>query len=121
MEDISKLLSVAHQFVGTMKNEQERILEDTAKQYQHEVKVNTPVDTGKLKESIEIHRQSSEKVTITSDVDYAIYVDQGHSTKSGKFVEGKGMFQKAGLNVDNNIEKNTKEMYIKLDKIWGGR
>ena len=64
------------------------------------VKQFTPVDTGTLRGSIR-HEISGDSVRITSDTEYAPYVDQGHVTRGGgTFVPGHHMTDKAMLQAD---------------------
>ncbi len=53
------------------------------------------VDTGRLKNSI-TSRVEEDKAIVGTDVEYAIYVHEGHRTRSGGFVGGRP-FLRAGL------------------------
>ena len=74
----------------------------------------TPVDTGKLKKSYRL-KKTDDTVTLTSDTDYAVYVNDGHALKDGTFVPGKHMLEKGmsrmpvTINQEvNKLLKNTK-------------
>ena len=53
------------------------------------------VDTGRLKNSI-TSRVEGDKAIVGTDVEYAIYVHEGHRTRSGGFVPARP-FLRAGL------------------------
>ena len=78
------------------------------------VKQFTPVDTGTLRGSIR-HEISGDSVRITSDTEYAPYVDKGHATRSGTFVPGHHMFDKAMLQADAVIETEAGRFLRKIN------
>lgn len=53
----------------------------------------TPVDTGKLKKSYTV-TTTNDSAELTNKQDYALYVNDGHSTRNGSsFVPGKHMLE----------------------------
>ena len=78
------------------------------------VKQFTPVDTGTLRGSIR-HEISGDSVRITSDTEYAPYVDKGHATRSGTFVPGHHMTDKAMLQADTVIESEVDPFLRKIN------
>lgn len=58
-----------------------------------EIILNTPVDTGRLRSSIQIE-QIPEGWVIGTNVHYAEFVELGHMTSKGNIVEGRRMFLK---------------------------
>lgn len=70
-------------------------LKDIGEELKSKAQRHTPVSTGKLKNSYEV-KITQDDVELTNATDYAIYVNDGHSTKGGSsFVPGKRMMEKA--------------------------
>ncbi len=46
-----------------------------------------PVDTGKLSRSIEVRKNGAGRQIGSFDVDYALPVEEGYETKTGRFVQ----------------------------------
>src|SRR6185369_13035695 len=58
-----------------------------------EIQSNAPVDTGALRDSVQMIKSTQHTVTIVCGVDYAVPVDQGHKTRGGgSFVEAQPFF-----------------------------
>ena len=64
------------------------------------VKAHTPVDTGTLRNSI-THEVKSREVDIGTNVEYAPYVEYGHRTPSGGFVDARHFLRDG---IMNNLE-----------------
>jgi len=61
----------------------ERALERCGQLWEDRAKVYAPVDTGRLRNSINHHLQSSDTVVTETNVEYAIYQEFGTSRQSG--------------------------------------
>lgn len=70
------------------------------------IKSNTPVDTGKLRDSIKSKVKDNE-VEFYSDVEYAKYVEFGTSKQKGKHMMRDGMMSNVS-NMKTILEKNLK-------------
>lgn len=78
------------------------------------VKLKTPVDTGYLRRSWNME-QGHYRVTIGTNVKYALPVEEGHRTRSGGFVEGKHMLKTTIEEFETEIEEEFDNM-IKI--LW---
>lgn len=47
-------------------------------------KRNCPVDTGRLRASIQYYKINSKACRVKTNVSYAVFVEQGHATRRGK-------------------------------------
>ncbi|WP_407541618.1 HK97 gp10 family phage protein (plasmid) [Deinococcus radiomollis] len=78
-------------FQGTLERVKaavEKALEDTAVEVQADARAMAPYDTGALRDSILPEKVADLEYRVTANVDYSLYVHEGHSTKSGTFVQG---------------------------------
>ena len=91
------------------------LLDQIGNQAAQTVRNATPVDSGRLKQSIRHEVRDSQTVVVSTDVEYAPYVDQGHMTKSGSFVPGRHMFAKALLKADTIVEDGVKTFLARLN------
>lgn len=119
MQDIEKLIKGLSKVKNGYKSESQNVLENVGSDYQENVKANTPVDSGKLKESIQVDIVSKDTIEIYSNVEYAPFVELGHLAKNGKFVKGSGMFQLAEESMEQELNKQVESLFDKLDKMWG--
>ena len=58
-------------------------LEQCGQAYENHAKVYSPVDTGRLRNSIEHHLEGDDTVVIETNVEYAVYQEFGTSRQSG--------------------------------------
>ena len=91
------------------------LMERVGQKVTDKVKQFTPVDTRRLQDSIHHTSISSDSVSVISDVEYAPYVDKGHATRSGTFVPGHHMFDKAMLQADAVIETEADRFLRKIN------
>jgi len=82
-------------------------LEESAEYTLDKLKQNTPVDTGNLRDSNE---KKINTVDYTAEIGpniikapYAFWVDQGHHTRSGSFVDGQFYIQRTILQVRDPV------------------
>lgn len=61
----------------------ERALEMCGQVWENHARDYAPVDTGRLRNSIEHHLESSDTVAVQTNVEYAIYQEMGTSRQSG--------------------------------------
>ena len=64
----------------------ERIIEEWGLVAEGYAKMNCPVDTGRLRNSISHGSEGDDTMVVGTNVEYAPYVELGHTTNSGKFV-----------------------------------
>lgn len=79
------------------------------------IKELTPVDTGYLRDSYEIE-ESEDGFEVVTDCEYAPFVDNGHSTNGGSFVQGKHMYDKSMLKLESKAEKKIAKFLDKVNK-----
>lgn len=82
-------------------------LEDSATIAVAETQLRTPVKTGNLRRSI-THSDVNElnmSVDIGSSLSYAKFVEEGHTPKAGKHVNGKWMIRDGITVADNEMPK----------------
>ena len=60
-----------------------RALEKWGQSYENHAKSYAPVDTGRLRNSIEHHAEGKDTMVVQTDVEYAIYQELGTSKQSG--------------------------------------
>lgn len=58
------------------------------------IKQDAPVDTGFMRDNVEIDKPTQTTVRIRAKADYSIYVDHGHQTRSGTTVQADPFFSK---------------------------
>jgi HK97 gp10 family phage protein len=119
MKDIKQLANDLTKVKNGYKSESEKVLKKVGSDYQENVKAKTPVDSGKLKNSIKVDMVNSSTVEISSDVEYAPFVENGHLTKNGKFVKGFHMFEQAETDIKDEMDKQVEKLFADLDKLWG--
>jgi hypothetical protein len=114
MPDLNALIRSLKASQEKVGREKQAFMNNVGKQMADEVKRNTPVDTGNLRDSIH-HEISGDTISITTDVVYAPYVDKGHATKGGTFVPGRHMFTKAMLKADAVVDPEVKRFLSKIN------
>lgn len=68
-----------------------RALEQCGALWESNVKQLSPVDTGRLRNSIEHHAESTNKMIVATDVEYAIYQEMGTRYQHGTpFIKPSG-------------------------------
>lgn len=82
----------------------EKVLNRTGAFILRDVKMNTPVDTGRLRRSWKIKKEPFQ-IIIYNNTKYAQHVEYGHRTKSGSSVAGRYMLR-------NAVERGA--LYLKL-------
>lgn len=60
-----------------------RALEKWGQSYENHAKSYAPVDTGRLRNSIEHHAEGDDTMVVQTDVEYAVYQELGTSKQSG--------------------------------------
>lgn len=79
---------------------------------------NTPVRTGELKASWTVGdiiiTDDDVEIEVYTDLDYAPYVEYGHRTRNGGFVQGQFIMT---LAVDEVLEMSTDIMYKNMKKM----
>lgn len=96
------------------------VLEELGWIFAKEIKKLTPVDTSRLKDSIEPNVLSSEEVEIGTNVHYAPHVEYGHLVvRYGRpvgYKKGVFMFKKGQIYALPKAEKHVNDFYEFLDK-----
>ena len=110
MNDLNALLNELKSGLHKLETNKQIALNNVGKELIKDIKALTPVDTGKLRNSYKLSVNKDE-VEVTTDVEYAIYVNDGHSTKSGSYVEGKYMFDKSMNEAVKNLDKEVDNMF----------
>ena len=64
----------------------ERALEQCGALWESQAKMLSPVDTGRLRNSIEHHAENETTMVVETDVEYAVWVEMGHSQEVGRYV-----------------------------------
>lgn len=115
MAELAELLSKLKAADAAVTHGKTVLLNAVGTQIAQTVKSATPVDSGRLKESIHHEVRGNDTVVVTTDVEYAPYVDQGHTTKGGSFIPGRHMFEKALLTADPIVEAGIKVFLGKIN------
>ena len=68
----------------------ERALEQCGALWESQAKILSPVDTGRLRNSIEHHAENETTMVVETDVEYAVWVETGHTQQPGRFVPAIG-------------------------------
>lgn len=113
MSDINDLLNDLKSSQKAYSSKKSNLLNNLGESAANKVKSHTPVDSGKLRESIR-HRVKDNKVEIYSDVDYAEAVDQGHVTGS-RFVAGQHFFERGLMEAENASDAIVERFFDNLD------
>ena len=115
--DIKQLKNKALQMQSNFKDGYIELMDNVKEKHIKNVQDNTPVDSGDLQESI-----SGEVVNDTiqygSDSEYALFVEEGHLSRSGKFVEGAHMFGNAEKGLDKILDKEVNKLFDEIDRSW---
>ena len=109
LQDMINSLKSSKETIG---REKTTALNNIGTQLANKVKQYTPVDTGKLRDSIH-HTITDDAVEITTDVEYAPYVDLGHAA-GDKFINGRHMFNKAFLQADEFVDPAINQFLSKI-------
>lgn len=68
-----------------------RALEQCGALWETDAKKITPVDTGRLRNSIEHHQEGDDTMVVQTNVEYAIYVHEGARGRRGRpFIRASG-------------------------------
>lgn len=67
-----------------------RALEQCGALWETEAKKLSPVDTGRLRNSIEHHAENPTTMVVETNVEYAVPVEMGHLQEVGRFVPAIG-------------------------------
>lgn len=119
MRDIKYLSSDLNKLNNKFIESHLKVLSDVANSYEYDVKENTPVDSGNLKESISAEQKNSDTFIVGSDIEYAPYVELGHLTKNGRFVQGSHMFENSFKSIEKELDEQVDKLFNELDSLWG--
>lgn len=75
--DIGKAKAISDQAI-------KRALEQCGMLWETDAKKITPVDTGRLRNSIEHHQEGDDTMVVQTDVEYAVYVHEGARGRRGR-------------------------------------
>ena len=82
--DIGKVKAISDQDIR-------RALEQCGMLWETDAKKITPVDTGRLRNSIEHHQEGDDTMVVQTNVEYAIYVHEGARGRRGRpFIRASG-------------------------------
>lgn len=90
----------------------EELKQDMGNTLKDNIQKNTPRDTGRLANSYKVE-VNGEEVKVSSDVEYAPYVDLGHSAGSS-FVPGKHMYDKGVNSLHTEADQIINEFFDKV-------
>jgi dTDP-4-amino-4,6-dideoxygalactose transaminase len=88
------------------------IKEEISAKVLNNISNKTPVKTGNLRRSLS-YQIIGDQIYFYSDVHYAPYVEQGHYTNAGNFVEGRWMFKNGIQDSVNYIMQTLEQYYMK--------
>lgn len=114
MLDLTDLISKLNTAKGNVEKGKKELLDNVGKQMAKTVQAGTPVDTGKLRESIKHRISGANTVEVISDAEYAPFVDRGHMQGSS-FVQGVHMFDKAMIKADDVVAHEVDKFLSKLN------
>ena len=109
LQDMINSLRNSKELIGSEKTS---LLNNIGSQLSNKVKQYTPVDTGQLRNSIH-HTIADDAVSITTNVEYAPYVDLGH-VSGDRFINGRHMFNRAFLQADELIDPEINQFLNKI-------
>lgn len=115
--NIKQLKNKAVKLKDEMKDGHKQVLNNTSVKHLKNIKDNTRVDTGALKESMECEVEK-DTIVYGTESEYAIFEEYGHLDRSGKYIEGAHMFGKAEKKLDKLIDKEVNKMFDKIDRSW---
>lgn len=79
-----QIIDNSNEILSALNNQLESALEEIGQTIEENAKANTPVDTGKLRDSIQHTVDIDNKVVnVGSGVDYAIFVEEGTKKMKG--------------------------------------
>ena len=113
MLELSNLISSLNVSKDLVGREKQALLNRVGIKMADKVKQHTPVDTGGLRDSIHHEVNSNDTVSISSDIEYAPYVDKGHAS-GDRFVAGHHMFDKAMLQADIVMDTEAQSFVSKI-------
>lgn len=116
--DFGKLITDLQRLNDSAEDGMNKLLDDVSEEYADSVRDYTPVDTGELKRSIDVDYISQHTRLVGSDADYAPYVEHGHATRNGGFVEGAHMFEKGMHQLENRFMDDAVEEFFRSLN-WG--
>jgi len=98
MADVEIVIDNTDKAMANMEEGIEKALEAIGAQCENYAKMTCPVDTGNLRNSITHERRGKSSVYIGTNVEYAIYVHEGHKTPSGGHVAPRRFLRDAAVN-----------------------
>lgn len=98
MADVEIIIDNTDKAMTNMQDGIERALEAIGAQCENYAKMLCPVDTGNLRNSINHAKENSNTVVVGTNVEYAIYVHEGHKTPSGGHVAPRRFLRDAAVN-----------------------
>lgn len=104
-----KFTSNAKEVLAKMKSQQKLALMAVGEYVEGEAKVRTPVDTGRLRGSIEHREHGDTSVMIGSNVEYAAAVEMGYRRRAAKPYLRPAAEENLG-NITKIVEQHMKEV-----------
>lgn len=98
------------------KKDSNKLLEETGDLGVAETQMRTPVDTGTLRRSFTRSDVRDLEVEIGTSIEYAKFVEEGHSTRSGGFVKGKHMLRDGVTIAEKHFNRKSEEVFNKVTK-----
>lgn len=95
-------------------NEGNKLLKRVGTKFLKKVKLKTPVDTGHLRRSWNME-ENYFRISIGTNVKYAIYLENGHRTRNGGYVEGRYMIKTTVEDIEKDLDE---EFEILVENLW---
>lgn len=95
-------------------NEVKSYLNRVGTKFLRKVKLRTPVDTGYLRRSWDME-EGPFRVSIGTDVKYGGFVEDGHRTKGGGYIEGRYMLKTTVEDIEKDLDE---EFEILVENLW---
>ena len=117
IEGLNELIRSLDKSSENYEKEAKKALKEIGMRLKHKVSSKSPKDTGVLKKSWKYRTINSNEGIVSTNVEYAPYVEYGHRTRGGKsFVEGVYMLEKTVKEIEEELDKDFSIMIDNLFK-----
>ena len=116
IKGLNELNSTLNNMSNNFNEEASEKLDIIAKKLIKKVKLKTPVDTGKLRNSWMPKKTGELERVVYNNLHYAPHIEYGHRTRGGKsFVDGAYMLKKSVKEIEDEFEE---ELSILIENLW---
>lgn len=120
IRELKKFKDSLEKLKSDTKREMAQLLDLNTNRMVADIKRNTPVDTGLLRNSFErTEIQGNEQgfqTEVSTNLEYAPYIEYGHRMKGGGFVKGHFMVYEAEKRIQKRIDQDVRNLVIKLGR-----